>query len=240
MFFVICSQLERILQSEARTVPIEKILGILFIFAAVITVTILKGGKQGSPLGFECGSMEYWMVTSMTIPVTVVVSLIVRQHLIWKGMKKDRLSYQYVKGDVTWDTWTTIKYPGICAFAGLFAGLFGVGGGIVKGPLMVEMGILPEVAVATSSTMIFFTTGAATISFLVFGTLPLAHGAAFFSVGIAAALMGQMVLTRMIKELDRPSYIIYGIGIILGFSAVMMTWSSVVSIMSGHGVHGIC
>ena len=33
-------------------------------------------------------------------------------------------------------------------------GMFGVGGGIVKGPLMLEMGVLPDVAAATSATMI--------------------------------------------------------------------------------------
>jgi uncharacterized membrane protein YfcA len=34
------------------------------------------------------------------------------------------------------------------------AGLFGVGGGIIKAPLMLEMGVCPEVAAATSATMI--------------------------------------------------------------------------------------
>ena len=33
----------------------------------------------------------------------------------------------------------------VCFVAGLFAGLFGVGGGLVKGPQMIEMGMLPEV-----------------------------------------------------------------------------------------------
>jgi uncharacterized membrane protein YfcA len=31
--------------------------------------------------------------------------------------------------------------------------MFGVGGGIVKGPLMLEMGVMPDVAAATSATM---------------------------------------------------------------------------------------
>lgn len=35
------------------------------------------------------------------------------------------------------------------------AGMFGVGGGIIKAPLMLEMGVLPEVASATSATMIW-------------------------------------------------------------------------------------
>mmetsp|Transcript_3142 Transcript_3142/g.4965 ORF Transcript_3142/g.4965 Transcript_3142/m.4965 type:complete len:281 (+) Transcript_3142:517-1359(+) len=234
------NELESIQKSEARSIQTEKIFGIAAIFVAVMAVTILKGGKDGSPVGIICGSATYWLVTAATIPITLGASLAVRHHLIRLGSRKEAVGYEYIKGDVRWDEWTTIKYPSICAVAGLFAGMFGIGGGIVKGPLMVEMGILPEVAVATSSTMIFFTTGAATISFLVFGSLPLAHGAAFFSVGLAAALMGQMVLRNVIKQLERPSCIIYGIGLILGFSAIMMTWSSIVSIMDGAGAHSVC
>lgn len=56
----------------------------------------------------------------------------------WK--LKSRLCYRYVQGDVEWNPTNTLRYPAICFFAGFFAGLFGVGGGIVKGPLMLEMG----------------------------------------------------------------------------------------------------
>jgi uncharacterized membrane protein YfcA len=63
-------------------------------------------------------------------------------------------------GDIRWTPTTTITYPAACSFAGVIAGMFGVGGGIVKGPLMLHLGSLPEVAAATSATMILFTAGA--------------------------------------------------------------------------------
>lgn len=53
---------------------------------------------------------------------------------------KTKLGYRYVEGDVEWNPVNTLRYPAICFFAGFFAGMFGVGGGIVKGPLMLEMG----------------------------------------------------------------------------------------------------
>jgi uncharacterized membrane protein YfcA len=34
----------------------------------------------------------------------------------------------------------------ICSTAGLVAGLFGIGGGVVKGPLMLELGVAPDVS----------------------------------------------------------------------------------------------
>lgn len=64
----------------------------------------------------------------------------VREYLVDRWRLKTRLNYRYVSGDVEWNPKNTLRYPAICFFAGFFAGLFGVGGGIVKGPLMLEMG----------------------------------------------------------------------------------------------------
>jgi uncharacterized membrane protein YfcA len=61
------------------------------------------------------------------------------------------------EGDIFWTPTTTLYYPLLFSGAGVAAGLFGVGGGIVKGPLMLQLKVLPEVAAATSATMILFT-----------------------------------------------------------------------------------
>lgn len=64
----------------------------------------------------------------------------VREYLVQRWRLKARLNYRYGEGDVEWNPKNTLRYPAVCFFAGFFAGLFGVGGGIVKGPLMLEMG----------------------------------------------------------------------------------------------------
>merc|ERR1719238_626469 len=94
-------------------------------------------------------------------------------------------------GAIRWDAKSTIKYPLICTIAGVFAGLFGVGGGIVKGPLMLEMGVQPSVAAATAAQMILFTTSAACVSFEVFGLLEPEYGLMFFVMGITCTAIGQ-------------------------------------------------
>jgi len=64
----------------------------------------------------------------------------VRDYLVERWRLKARLNYRYGEGDVEWNPENTLRYPAVCFFAGFFAGMFGVGGGIVKGPLMLEMG----------------------------------------------------------------------------------------------------
>mmetsp|Transcript_11577 Transcript_11577/g.21219 ORF Transcript_11577/g.21219 Transcript_11577/m.21219 type:complete len:88 (-) Transcript_11577:213-476(-) len=58
------------------------------------------------------------------------------------------------------------------AGAGVSAGLLGIGGGMVQSPLMLEMGMLPEVQRATSATMILFTASSAALQFLAAGAFP--------------------------------------------------------------------
>ena len=83
-----------------------------------------------------------------------------------------------------WDEANTLKFPALCMFAGLFAGMFGIGGGIVKGPLMLEMGVHPQVASATSACMILYTTSTATVSFALFGLMQMDYAVFLFFVGI--------------------------------------------------------
>ena len=63
------------------------------------------------------------------------------------------------------------------------SGMFGVGGGIVKGPLMLQMGVHPLVASATCAVMIMFTSVAATTMFIAFGTLIWDYGIFLFVIG---------------------------------------------------------
>jgi len=140
---------------------------------AVIVMNLLKGGKKEvfpSPLGIECGSHGYWIFQLGVILLVLAVSYWGREQLLEKWRLKAKLGYKYAPGDVEWNEYNTIKYPAICFFAGFFAGMFGVGGGIVKGPLMLQMGVHPMVASATVAVMIMFTSIAATAMFIAFGT----------------------------------------------------------------------
>merc|ERR1712039_796441 len=124
--------------------------------------------------------------------------------------------------EIRWDAKTTIKYPLVCTFAGVFAGLFGVGGGIVKGPLMVEMGVNPLVVAATASTMILFTTSAACASFQVFGLLEPSYGVVYFLLGFICTAIGQESISAWMKAARRQSPPVVSIGLVMALSTVMV------------------
>lgn len=227
--------LQTILREE-RTVPRSHVYLISLLFLVVLLINILKGGGGfPSPLGITCGSTAFWASQLVIFLWTFAVSSIARNYLLLRSKEKQLSNYPYVEGDVRWDERTTIIYPVFCTAAGFFAGMFGVGGGIVKGPLMLAMGVHPAVASATSACMIFFTSFVATTSFAVFGVLE--HEYSVFSciVGFTATLVGQTTMTYLVKKFKRDSYIAYCIGLVVAISAVCLTIQALIGLVKGEG-----
>jgi uncharacterized membrane protein YfcA len=106
------------------------------------------------------------------------------------------------------------------------------GGGIVNGPLMLALGVHPAVASATSACMILFTSSTATFSFYVFGRLTQSYSLACFLIGFASTLVGQCVMTLLLKRYQRHSYVVFSIGIVVALSAVCMTAESVLAVLA--------
>lgn len=214
-----------ILETESKT-PFWKVRMMFYVTGGMLTLTILKGGGNVNPIGIVCGTWQYWVITLAALPWVLIISIIARNHLVYMWEKKKQCNFQYVEGDVEWNPRNTIVYPLICSIAGLCAGMFGIGGGIVKGPLMLEMGVLPEVTSATSATMILFTSAAATVSYILFESLNVQYGIMVFILGFLNTLVGQKVLNKIVKYYGRSSIIVLLIATIVGLSSIAMSLES--------------
>eukprot|EP00591_Stephanopyxis_turris_P000178 CAMPEP_0195521054 /NCGR_PEP_ID=MMETSP0794_2-20130614/17854_1 /TAXON_ID=515487 /ORGANISM="Stephanopyxis turris, Strain CCMP 815" /LENGTH=468 /DNA_ID=CAMNT_0040650515 /DNA_START=239 /DNA_END=1645 /DNA_ORIENTATION=- len=234
----------KLILDEEKKMPIDNIKMLVTLFIIVLIINLAKGGGAfPSPLGIKCGSISFWISNAIMLCAVIVISIMARNYLLGRYYEKERVHYQYVEGDIQWDERATILYPTVCCFAGFFAGMFGVGGGIVKGPLMLAMGVHPMVSSATSACMILFTSFTATTSFVVFGLLIMDYGVVCMLVGFVSTLIGQIILNRLMKKYQRNSYIAFSIGAIVLFSAFLMTVQSLVSIAEGRGgasSGGIC
>lgn len=214
--------LSNILEEERHY--LSRFLIIVFILAGVLIFDLLKGDGTESvnSLGVVCGSVMYWIISLLSLPWTLGAAFFVRRYLVNVTKMKLRTGYPYQPGDKVWDEVATVKYPIYCAVAGVFAGMFGIGGGIVKGPLMIEMGILPEVAAATTATMIIFTSAAACVTYVTFGMLRYDYAIPMFFVGFCTTFIGQCGLNAIMKKNKRPSLIILSIGAVVGLSTILM------------------
>ncbi|KAJ1445674.1 hypothetical protein M885DRAFT_625964 [Pelagophyceae sp. CCMP2097] len=238
-------ELDAILAEEREAAPAWKVGVLLGMCALIIAVNLAKGGGAfPSPLGIECGTGAFWAATLFMFASLVAIAFSVRAWLVARTAAKDRLGYVYAEGDFHWDARATLKYPGVCFFAGMCAGLFGIGGGIVNGPLMLQLGVPAGVAAATTATMILLTAVIAATTFLTFGLVQADYALRLFAVGVAATAVGQVGMSYVVQKSGRQSYVAFSIGAVVSISTVLMGFHGLVSLAYPDGGEpqpkGIC
>ena len=88
--------------------------------------------------------------------------------------------------------------------------------------MMLKMGVLPQVASATCSTMILFTSLASSITYAFFGGIPWGFAGILFLVGLGVTLVGQKCTQLLVGTLGRQSIIVLAMTALNGAAACLM------------------
>jgi len=199
----------------------------------VMGLSLLKGG-HGAPslIGVKCGTPGYWAVVLLNIPVLGALSWLAGRSLIAQHRRKVGMGYSYVEGDVQWDATKVRQYPSIVAVGAIAAGLLGVGGGMILGPIFNELEFLPQVSSATSTIMVFFMSSATVGQFVVFGMLDLNYAIFYGLTGVAGAIVGTKGAKVLIERTGRASFLIFFLAAVLLGSGVLMAATGLPQILS--------
>ncbi|RLN59238.1 hypothetical protein BBJ29_003735 [Phytophthora kernoviae] len=236
---------------EARVLPFEYTLPLVVSWAVILVQSLLRGG-HGAPsaIGVACDSTGYWLLTLLPLTILVAISLWVGNSLRLLNRSKVLSNYTFVDGDMHWIKRRTLAFPAMCTTAGVAAGLLGIGGGMVKGPIILEAGVLPVVQSATASYMILFTASSTTLQFAINGQFPgelqFDYMAWFALVGCLGGFCGLRCVGFFVKKYKRESIMVYTLAATIGLSAVAMGFIGLQTTLSDlengvHlGFHGIC
>lgn len=85
----------------------------------------------------------------------------------------------------------------IALLGGCLAGLVGLGGGVVLSPLLVELGVHPLVAAATSILLVACSSSSAAVEFALEDALPYSYAAVYFGVGRICLCQPMELLARL-------------------------------------------
>ena len=193
-----------ILAQEARQFPWERILTVLIVWVVVIVFALMRGGHgAASIIGIASCSTVYWILLVLAFILALIVTVVVGLKLRNARVEKEAIGYVFHQGDVHWTFGNTMLHPAMCFLAGIAAGLLGIGGGLVLGPLFLEMGMLPEVSSATSSFMVLFTASTTSLQFLILGQLQLDYAGWLLPSCFIGALLGVLLVKRLIKRCVR-------------------------------------
>mmetsp|Transcript_7614 Transcript_7614/g.18012 ORF Transcript_7614/g.18012 Transcript_7614/m.18012 type:complete len:549 (-) Transcript_7614:171-1817(-) len=189
--------------AETQTLPMLMICATWFVFLALSLVQVVP---CTAPWFINVGAM---MLVAIAFTIGGAV-------LVQKGGAGP------VEGALSWDAQKLMVYPFYAGVAGFLGGLVGIGGGIVMGPLLLELGMVPEANQATTAMFVFLSSTLATIQFLLLGAHMPQYVLWFTSWVIAATFLGQTLIEYLLKRYKRASIIVLSIAIVIGLSAVLM------------------
>ncbi|KAF5834267.1 hypothetical protein DUNSADRAFT_9134 [Dunaliella salina] len=133
-----------------------------------------------------------------------------------------------------------------CCFAGLVAGLLGLGGGMIIGPLLMALKVHPQVSAATSSLMVLFSSSAALISFAVDGRVNGAYAGIFSAAAVIASVAGVLVVNEKVKRSGRTSIVVFMLATIMVLGFCVITAFGVIGMVHDFstgqniGTHSLC
>ncbi|WCJ40771.1 Sulfite exporter TauE/SafE family protein [Euphorbia peplus] len=163
-------------------------------------------------------SIAYWICNVLQIPVALGVSSY-QAVCLYKGWTKVES-----KGEAgtNWKVQQLVLYCLCGLMAGLFAGFFGLGGGLFIASLFLEFGVPPQVSSATTTFIITFSASMSMIKYYLMKRFPVPYALYFLVVSIAAVFIGQHVARKIISMLGRASIIVFVLSFTIFASAISL------------------
>lgn len=207
------------LERDARQYPVEKLVAFGILWAGLTLLTFFKGGK-GVPslVGINCTSPWYGVLIGFQFLWTFGFAAYYALKLMRETIEKKKVGYPFHEQDVLWDFPKTRFYSFFTFVAGIVAGLIGIGGGMVLGPLMLVMGIYPRVSTATTATMIVLTSSGVAISYVTSGLVPWEYAVTFFCTCFTGALVGKTKIDGYVKKTGKSSILILMLAMIIALA----------------------
>lgn len=126
--------------------------------------------------------------------------------------------------DLSLDGGAGYKYSAFAVLAGFLGGFLGIGGGLVMGPLLLEMGLIPEVSQATTAMFVLLSSSLGTVQFILLGK-EMPYYAMWYAFWVAVStIVGQMLSDYIVRVYKRVSFIVFAVSGVVLASAVMMVW----------------
>lgn len=189
----------------------KELMVLLFVWVAFLVVQIVKTYAK------NC-SIEYWILNALQVPIALSVTIYEAVSLI----KGKRAIASRGKQDVCWKGLQLFLYCCFGVLAGIVGGLLGLGGGFILGPLFLEMGVPPQVASATSTFAMTFSSSMSVIQYYLLDRFPVPYASYFVFLATVAAFTGQHIVRKLIVLLGRASLIIFILALTIFVSAISL------------------
>ncbi|XP_058092157.1 sulfite exporter TauE/SafE family protein 5-like isoform X2 [Magnolia sinica] len=204
-------------------IPWKKLGLLVMVWVCFFALHVVRGDRdgQGEIKIKPCGA-GYWIISSLQIPLASAFTAFVLY-------QKDGSQYQtpnqqaMVAAPARIELQSNLIFPLMALLSGILGGLFGIGGGMLINPILLQMGIPPQITAATSSFMVLFSSSMSSVQYLMLGMKHVDHALIFAFGCFIASLLGLAIVQRAIVKYRRASLIVFSVGTVMAVSTVLIT-----------------
>ncbi|XP_073223403.1 sulfite exporter TauE/SafE family protein 4-like [Cicer arietinum] len=195
----------------------KRILVLLVVWISFLLIQIIKNGV-------EVCSVWYWVLFGLQFPIALLVFgfeavKLYKDHI--KRMSTGSLEY-ICEASIEWSA-MSLAFCGMCGIVGgIVGGLLGSGGGFILGPLLLEIGVIPQVASATATFVMMFSSSLSVFEFYILKRFPIPYALYLITVAILAGFWGQFFVRKLVAFLGRASLIVFILSGVIFASALTM------------------
>ncbi|KAL4201761.1 hypothetical protein AMTRI_Chr02g217710 [Amborella trichopoda] len=194
-----------------RVLPLKKLEVLVTVWVSFLLLHVWQGDRHGQGLIpiVPCG-VAYWFISALQIPLALVFTL-------WFLLQNERPKHLHVnpQDDVMvleGRQSPNLAFPIVAFSSGVLGGLFGIGGGMIINPALLQIGISLQVTAATCSFMVLFSSSMLAVLYLLLGLQPLDHALCFAAMCFFSSLLGLLLVQSAIQKYGRVSLIIFSVG----------------------------
>ncbi|KAK4838684.1 hypothetical protein QYF36_015625 [Acer negundo] len=190
---------------------------LIAVWACFLLIQVLKQNA------IVCG-VWYWVLFFLQFPIALGVFGYEAVKLYEEHKKRlNTGNIEYIcEASIEW----TAMHIAFCAFCGILGGtvggLLGSGGGFILGPLLLEIGVIPQVASATATFVMMFSSSLSVVEFYLLKRFPIPYALYLMGVSILAGFWGQYFIRKLVAILKRGSIIVFVLSGVIFASALTM------------------
>jgi len=209
------------LEQDATQFPVDNLLALALLWAVMVLMTFLKGGKGvKSMVDVTCSDASY--------PVLIIVqffwlfgfSTYYALRIVRGREARLAVQYPFTSTDVVWDKKMTLFCVGLSFGVGIIAGLIGIGGALVLGPLLIMLGFDARLSAAVTSTMVVLTSSYVGLMYVITGYVPVSYFVLYFSVCLVGAYFGKRCIDAYVKRTNTASTLVCILAAIIALATV--------------------
>lgn len=173
-------------------------------------------------------STFFWGYFAIQIVVVGLFGYGLNQYILYVYTKRKDENYIFLTGDIVWNQKNINKFVIIGSVTGMLSTYMGIGGGMITTPVMIQLGMIPEVVIGSSAVTTFLSSLISVINYVISDKLLVEYAVLYGTVSCGGSLVGIWLSTVLLNRLKRQSVIIFVVSLILFISMILMIYNSII------------